>query len=35
MPGKLECFNDRMVFLMFFVVKMTMVRGISRVEGEV
>ena len=30
-PRKLECFNDRMAFLMFSIVNTTMVRGISKV----
>ena len=34
-PGKLEYFNDRMAFLMFSIVSMTVVRGISKVVGEV
>ena len=34
-PGKLECFNDQMAFFMFSIVNTIMVRGISKVVGEV
>ena len=34
-PGKLECFNDRIACLLFSIVNTTIVRGISKVVGEV